>query len=75
MRQTWTVTVQLHHHKNHQPYYDVALPPNAADMICENLEWSTLVSITLKVQALYPQVTPKQVHFAWTQMSETMEKG
>ena len=74
MRQTRTVTVRLHHHKNHQLYYDVALPPDAAALIRENLEWSTPVSITPKVQALYPQVTPKQVHFAWTQMSETLWK-
>ena len=69
-----TVTVRLHHHKNHQPYYDVALPPEAAVLIRENLEWSTPVSITLKVQALYPHVTLKQIHFAWTQMSETLWK-
>ena len=69
-----TITVRLHHHKNHQPYYDVALPPEAAGLICENLEWSTPISITPKVQALYLHVTPKQVHFAWTEMSETLWK-
>ena len=66
MTGTWTVTVQLHHHKRHQLYYDVTLPPNAAALICENLEWSTLVSITPKVQVSYPHITPKQVHSAWT---------
>jgi hypothetical protein len=49
MRQTWTVTVRLHHHKNHQLYYDVALPLDAAALIYENLEWSMPVSITPKV--------------------------
>ena len=69
-----TVIVRLHHHKNHHPYYDVALPPDASALIRENLEWSTPVSITPKIQALYPQVTPKQVHRAWTEMSETLWK-
>ena len=32
------------------------------------------VSITPKVQAAFPQVTPKQVHTAWTQMSEMLWK-
>src|SRR5258705_11137428 len=62
MTQTWTVMVQLYHHRNHRPYYDVTLPSEAAALIRENIEWSTPVSIMPKVQALYPQVTPKQVH-------------
>jgi len=69
-----TITIGLHHHKNHLPYYDVTLPPEAAVLICENLEWSTPVSITPKVRALYPHITSKQIHFAWTQMSETLWK-
>jgi len=71
---SWTITVRLHHHRNHLPYYDIALPPEAAVLICENLEWSTPVLITPKVQALYLHVTSKQIHFAWTQMSETLWK-
>ena len=69
-----TITVALHHHKNHLPYYDITLPPKAAILIRENLEWSTPVSITPKVRALYPHVTSKQIHFAWTQMSKTLWK-
>jgi len=60
-----TVRVHLRHHKNHRSYYDVTLPPDAAALVRENLEWSTPVSITPKVQALYPQVTAKQVHRAF----------
>ena len=69
-----TVSVRLHHHLNHNPYYDVALPPGAADIIREQLEWSTPVSITPKVQEAFPHVTGKQVHAAWTVMSETLWK-
>ena len=32
------------------------------------------MSITPKVQAAFPQVTPKQVHTAWTQMSKMLWK-
>jgi hypothetical protein len=28
--------------------------------------------VTLRVQALYPQITGKQIHTAWTQMSEML---
>lgn len=71
---TRTVMVHLHHHKNHQLYYDVSLPSDAAALVRENLEWSTPGSITPKVQVLYPHVTAKQVHRAWTEMSETLWK-
>ena len=37
---------------------------------CNNVECNTPVAIRPKVKATYPQVTPKQVHTAWTQMSE-----
>jgi hypothetical protein len=36
------------------------------------LEWSTPVSVTPRVQAIYPHITGKQIHTAWTQMSETL---
>ena len=68
------VSVRIQHHKRHLPYYDVAMPPEAADIICENMEWTTPVSIIPKVQAAYPQVTGKQVHWAWTEMSEVLWK-
>jgi hypothetical protein len=70
-----TVIVHLHHHKNHQPYYDVALlPPDASTLIHKNLKWGMPVSTTPKIQALYLQVTLKQVHRAWTEMSKTLWK-
>jgi len=67
-----TIKVRLNHHDNHIAYYDVALPPGASQIIRENLEWSTPVSVTPRVQAIYPHITGKQIHTAWTQMSETL---
>ena len=68
---TRIISVRIKHHEKHQPYFDVAMPPEAADIIRENLEWSTPSSIIPKVQAVYPQVTGKQVHKAWADMSES----
>jgi hypothetical protein len=53
-------------------YYNVALPPGASQIIHENLEWSTPVSMTPRVQAMYLHIMGKQIHTAWTQMSETL---
>jgi hypothetical protein len=50
------------------------MPPGATEIIQENLEWNTPVSITPKVQAIYPSVTGKQVHHAWTEMSKMLWK-
>ncbi|KAF8463757.1 hypothetical protein DFH94DRAFT_608848, partial [Russula ochroleuca] len=69
-----TVSVQFHHHKKHKPYYNIALPPKAVAIIRENLDWSTPNSLTPRIQDLYPTVTGKQVHRAWTDMSETLWK-
>ena len=71
---TQTVSIQIQHHERHNPYYNVTMPPKASDIIHENLEWMTPVSIIPKVQAVYPQVTGKQVHWAWTEMSEVLWK-
>ena len=50
------------------------MPPGASDIIRENITWNTPVAIMLKVQAVYPQVMGKQIHKAWTQMSEVLWK-
>jgi hypothetical protein len=68
------VTIKMHYHQKHKPYYDVAMPPEALDFIRTNLDWSTLVSMVSKVQELYPNVTASQIHTAWTTMSETLWK-
>jgi hypothetical protein len=69
-----TVSIHLHHYDDHIPYFDVEMPPGALDMIREDLEWSTPASLGAKIQASYPNVTAKQVHSAWTEMSETLWK-
>jgi hypothetical protein len=66
------IRVKLQHSDDHIPYYDVDMPPGAAAIIRENLEWSTPVSLVPKIQAAYPNVTSK--HAAWTSMSETLWK-
>jgi hypothetical protein len=68
------VRVKLRHSDDHVPYYDVEMPPEAATMIRENLEWSTPASLVPKIQAGYPNVTANQIHAAWTSMSETLWK-
>jgi hypothetical protein len=68
------VIVWLRHLEKHKPYYDVAMPPEAAAMIHDDIEWQTPVSMVPKIQALYPVVTAQKIHAAWTSMSETLWK-
>ena len=68
------IRVKLQHFDDHVPYYDVEMPSEAAAMIHENLEWSTPASLVLKIQTAQPSVTAKQIHAAWTGMSETLWK-
>jgi hypothetical protein len=68
------VTIWVEHHKKHKQYFNVKMLPGAADIVCDNLEWSTTISITPKVQATYPNVTGKQVHKVWTEMSAMLWK-
>ena len=68
------ITIWLEHRKKHTPYYDVTLPPEAAAMIREDLEWTSPNDIVKKVQNAYPAVTASQVYKAWTTMSESLWK-
>ena len=58
----------------HTPYYDVSIPPDAAALIRENLESLCPNEVSKKVLMTYPMITAKQVHTAWTTMSETLWK-
>ena len=71
------ITIRLTHNaphldeqNNHIPYYDVSLPGGAAAIIRENLEWSSPSDLVSQVQLVFPQVTGKQIHHAWRQMSQ-----
>lgn len=68
------ISFDLTHCLRHKPYFDVAMPPEADELIRESLEWSTPISIASKVQATFPSVMNKQVHAAWTEMSQMLWK-
>ena len=44
----------------------------ALEIIRTNLEWTTPVSMVGRIQGLFPNVTAKQIHAAWTQMSDVL---
>lgn len=68
------VSINLRHLLRHKPYYDVGMPPGAAEIIRSNLEWSTPVTLVGRIRDQYPTVTANQIHAAWTSMSEVMWK-
>ena len=68
------VVINLQHNINHTPYYDVAMPPEALKIIQNSIEWSTPVSLVAKIQSMYPNVSSKQIHLAWSAMSKTIWK-
>ena len=57
---TRTIIIWLKHGERHTPYYDVALPPVASDMIRQDLEWTTPSAITKKVQSMFPKLLLKR---------------
>jgi len=63
--------VKLCHHVKHVTYVDVGMPPEALQMIQEQAEWSTPAAMASKIQSLYPQVTTKQIHAAWRELSQS----
>lgn len=46
------------------------MPPEALQMIRDNLEWLTPTAMVTKIQATFPNVTRLQIHTAWSEMSE-----
>ncbi|KAI6143267.1 hypothetical protein BKA82DRAFT_4017571 [Pisolithus tinctorius] len=69
-----TQSIRIKHTNAHTTYYDVTMPPEATQIIRDQLEWSTPSSLVPKIQTLYPHVTPAQVHSAWTKMSKVLWK-
>ncbi|KAF7349473.1 SWIM-type domain-containing protein [Mycena sanguinolenta] len=68
------ISISLRHLDSHVPYYDVGMPPEAAAIIRDGVEWSTPVQLVGRVQALFPHVSATQVHSAWATMSEILWK-
>ena len=64
------IFVNLRHHVKHVLYVDVGMPPEALQMIEEQAEWSTPAAMASKIQSIYPQVTMKQIHAAWRELSQ-----
>ena len=73
-RKSYTISIWLKHHMKHTLYYDVSIPPDAAALICKNLDCLCQNEVGKKVLMAYLSVTAKQVHAAWTAMSETLWK-
>ncbi len=71
---TYTISIWIEHHQQHIPYYDISLPSEAAEIIRENLEWTSPNEIAIKVQMTYHTVTTSQIYNAWTTMSEMLWK-
>ncbi|KAJ6571057.1 hypothetical protein B0H19DRAFT_987718 [Mycena capillaripes] len=69
-RDNLDVMVQLKHAGKHISYKDVSMPPEAFDMIRDNVEWLTPVAMVTKVQGAFPSFTAAQIHRAWMEMSE-----
>ena len=65
------IFVNLQHYVKHVLYYDVRMPPEALQMIQDLAEWSTPAAMAVKIQLVYPQVTTKQIHAAWRELSQT----
>jgi hypothetical protein len=64
------MTVRLQHHVKHVHYVDTTMPPEALQMVEEQLQWLTPAAMVSKVQFSYPQVTAPQIHTAWREMSQ-----
>jgi len=60
--------ITLSHSQNHTPYFDVSFPPEAVDIIRDNISWA-LPNIIGKVQSQYPRVTGEQVTDVWAKFA------
>jgi hypothetical protein len=65
------INIRLHHHFKHVHYVDVAMPPEAMQMVNEQAEWVMPSDLATKVRLAYPQVSTAQVYNAWKAVSET----
>jgi len=63
-----TLRVILSHSQSHAPYSDISIPPEAIDIIRDNIAWA-LPNIIEKVQSQYPRVTKKQITNVWAKVA------
>ncbi|KAG2156290.1 hypothetical protein DEU56DRAFT_906454 [Suillus clintonianus] len=50
------------------------MPVEATEIIHDNLEWSIPSTLVPRIQGLFPNITSKQVHSAWSCMSQILWK-
>ncbi|KAG2128343.1 uncharacterized protein EDB93DRAFT_1243573 [Suillus bovinus] len=68
-----TLSIRMRHHDAHVPYYDVAMPSDATQIIRDQLEWSSPSSLAPKIQALYPRITASQMsEILWKKDSDQL---
>ena len=70
--ETYTISVWLEHHIWHTLYYNVGLPRKAAELIRENLEWSSPNEVVRKLMLTYPSIMlrhGRDVHLTWVKSS------
>ena len=58
----------------HMLYYNVSLPPEAAALIRENIDFHSPNEIAKRILLTHPSITANQVHAAWSKMSEALWK-
>jgi len=63
------VTVEIEHHKKHQPYEYIGMPSRALQLILRNV-WTTPSVIATEVRHQFPQIHTNQIYYAWKKASE-----
>ena len=69
-----TLRIILSHSQNHTPYFDVSIPPEAVDIIRDNIDWALPNDIIGKIQSRYSHVTEKQITTVWTKFAQSSWK-
>jgi hypothetical protein len=64
------IFISLQHHNNHVFYHNIRMPPEALQIIQEQVEWSTPAAMAGKIQSIYPHITTSQIHTAWRELSQ-----
>ena len=66
-----TLRIILSHSQNHTPYFDVSIPPEAINIIRDNIDWALPNDIIGKIQSQYSHVTEKQITTVWTKFAQS----